>query len=58
MRLKLIHCQVLTREISHVLSRSPHSIDPEMLTMGLHDLGASMRPYLQERIDAADEGGI
>lgn len=22
--------------------------------MGLHDLGASMRPYLQERIDAAD----
>ena len=23
--------------------------------MGLHDLGASMRPHLQERIDAADE---
>jgi len=25
--------------------------------MGLHDLGASMRPYLQERINAADEDG-
>jgi len=25
--------------------------------MGLHDLGASMRPYLQERIDAADREG-
>ncbi|MFZ0302153.1 MAG: DUF1638 domain-containing protein [Terracidiphilus sp.] len=57
MHLKLIHCQVLTREISHALSRSPNSVDPELLTMGLHDLGASMRPYLQERIDAADEAG-
>jgi hypothetical protein len=25
--------------------------------MGMHDLGASMRPHLQERIDAADGGG-
>ncbi len=55
MRLKLIHCQVLTREMSCVVSRSPHAIDVETLTMGLHDLGASMRPRLQERIDAADE---
>ncbi len=26
--------------------------------MGLHDLGASMRPHLQERIDAADGDGF
>ena len=57
MRLKAIVCQVLTREIEEVLSRSPHSIDLEILTMGLHDLGASMRPHLQERIDAADGQG-
>ncbi len=57
MRLRLIHCQVLTREISRVASRSPHSVDVETLTMGLHDLGASMRPHLQERIDAADKAG-
>jgi hypothetical protein len=57
MRLKLIGCQVFTREINLVLSRSPHLIEVEMLTMGLHDLGASMRPQLQERIDAADQAG-
>lgn len=57
MRLRLIHCQVLAREMRHVVSRSPHSIAVEMLTMGLHDLGSSMRPYLQERIDSADKGG-
>ena len=57
MHLRLIHCQVLTRELRRVVSGSPHSIDVEMLTMGLHDLGASMRPRLQERIDAADNSG-
>jgi hypothetical protein len=57
MRLKLIHCQVLTREVNHVLSLCANPVEAELLTMGLHDLGASMRPYLQERIDAADEAG-
>lgn len=57
MRLKLIGCQVLTRELKYLLPRSPHSVEFEILTMGLHDLGASMRPQLQERIDAADESG-
>jgi hypothetical protein len=57
MRFKLISCEVLTREMNDALSRSPHSIETETLTMGLHDLGASMRPHLQERIDAADGNG-
>jgi hypothetical protein len=57
MRLKVISCQVLTREISRVLTLSPHSVDVEFLAMSLHDLGASMRPVLQERIDATDQGG-
>jgi hypothetical protein len=56
MRLKLICCQVLTREILLLVSGSPHQLEVEILTMGLHDLGVSMRPRLQERIDAADEG--
>jgi hypothetical protein len=43
--------------MNYVLSRSPHAIDAEVLPMGLHDMGASMRPHLQERIDAADEDG-
>ncbi|MGB8258763.1 MAG: DUF1638 domain-containing protein [Terracidiphilus sp.] len=44
--------------MNDVISRSPHSIDAEFVTMGLHDLGASMRPHLQERIDAADGLGF
>jgi Protein of unknown function (DUF1638) len=57
MRFRLISCEVLTRELEHVAVRSPHAIDAEMLPMGLHDLGVSMRPHLQERIDAADGAG-
>ena len=57
MRLKLISCEVLTREMNDVLSRSPHTIEAETLTMGLHDLGSSMLPHLQERIDAVDGDG-
>ncbi len=57
MRFKAIICQVFTREIEHVVSRCPHSIDVENIPMGLHDLGIGMRPHLQERIDAADNAG-
>jgi hypothetical protein len=57
MRLKAIHCQVLTREMNCVASRSPHFIETEIMPMGLHDLGASMRSRLQERIDASDQDG-
>jgi hypothetical protein len=57
MRLKAICCQVLTREMTSAISRSPHSVELEILPMGLHDLGASMCPHLQERIDAADGNG-
>ncbi len=57
MRFKAIICQVFTREIGSVVSRSPHSIEVENVAMGLHDLGVGMRPHLQERIDAADSGG-
>lgn len=57
MRLKAIVCQVFTREMEAVCSRSPNAIDVETVTMGLHDLGAQMRPHLQQRIDAADKCG-
>jgi hypothetical protein len=57
MRLKAIACQVLCREMEYVIPRSPHSIDLELLTMGLHDLGAGMRSHLQNCIDASDACG-
>jgi hypothetical protein len=43
--------------MNYVASRSPHSIDLEILPLGLHDLGVSMRSHLQERIDAVDGDG-
>lgn len=57
MRLKAIVCKVMSREIEHVAPLSTHSVDVEILTMGLHDLGASMRSHLQDRIDASDASG-
>jgi len=57
MHLKAIVCQVFTREFEHILARSPHSVDLEIIPMGLHSLGVEMRPHLQERIDAADPLG-
>ena len=58
MRLKAIICEVLTRETESLIAGSPHEVDVEILTMGLHDLGVSMRPHLQQRIDAADDLGF
>ena len=56
MRFKAIVCQVFTREMEAVASRSSNAIDVENVPMGLHDLGVDMRPHLQERIDASDNG--
>ena len=57
MRVKLIHCQVFTREIEHVVARSAHMVNVEPIAMGLHSLGVEMRLHLQECIDAADAMG-
>lgn len=57
MLLKAIICEVLTREIESLLPGCRHKVDVEILTMGLHDLGISMRPHVQDRIDAADDSG-
>ncbi|MGB7198727.1 MAG: DUF1638 domain-containing protein [Acidobacteriaceae bacterium] len=57
MRLRVISCEVLTREMLQVISASPHAVEVEFLTMGLHDLGAGMRPRLQKSIDASDSEG-
>jgi hypothetical protein len=57
MRFKAIFCQVFTREMESVISRSPHSVEAENVPMGLHDLGAEMHSHLQERINQADVCG-
>lgn len=55
MRLKLIACEVLLRELCHAIARSPHQVDFEFLPKGLHDLGgAEMSTRIQQQIDAVD----
>ena len=55
MRLKLISCEVLYREMCDSVARSPHQVDVEFLPKGLHDLGgARMREKLQEAVDRTD----
>ncbi|MGO9861973.1 MAG: DUF1638 domain-containing protein [Terriglobales bacterium] len=55
MRLLLLGCGLLMRELSDAIVRSPHLIEAQFLPAGLHDLGAeNMRHRLQAAIDAAD----
>ncbi len=57
MKLKLIVCEVMLREVCLLAAESPHTCDLEFLPKGLHDLGVErMRPKLQERIDAVPSG--
>ena len=39
MKLKLIACEVLSREMWFAAARAPHQVDVEFLPKGLHDLG-------------------
>ena len=55
MRLKLISCQVFTREMEAAMNQSHHAIEVEFLSMGLHEVGCvNMRQYLQSAVDRAD----
>jgi hypothetical protein len=55
MRLKLISCEVLYREMCAAVARSPHEVDVEFLPKGLHDLGGpAMLARLQEIAGRAD----
>jgi len=56
-KLKLICCEVMFREVSLLVANSPHICDTVFLPKGLHDLGVEkMRPRLQEQIDGIPEG--
>ena len=52
MRLKLIACEVLYREVCAAVSRSVNQVDLEFLPKGLHDRGSGvMCARLQEAVD-------
>ncbi len=55
MRLKLISCEILFREMCFLVARSRNQVDVEFLPKGLHDLGApKMLDQLQRVVDAVD----
>jgi len=57
MRLKILCCEVLYREMCYLVANSPHTCDIEFLPKGLHDLGVEkMMPRLQECVDNVPEG--
>lgn len=55
MRLKIISCEVLHREICLLAARSPNQVDVEFLPKGLHDMRSiRMQERLQQAINGVD----
>jgi len=56
-RLKLIGCEVLFREMCDACARAPRQVDVEFLPKGLHDLGGKpMAAQIQEAVDRTPDG--
>jgi len=54
MRLKVVACDVLARELYWCAARARHTIDLALLPQGLHDNSDVCRARLQDLIDACD----
>ena len=55
MRLKLVACEVVYREVCLCVAQSRNIVDVDFVSQGLHDLkNQDMCRRLQERVDAAD----
>lgn len=55
MRIHLIACRVLQRELSYFISQSPQMIDVDWLHQGLHDTPDLLRKMVQSRMDQIHE---
>lgn len=56
MRIKVIACDVLNRELSYLSSLSSCFVDITFLHQGLHDTPDKLRETLQTEVDKANEG--
>ena len=56
LKLKVIACDVLNREISYLAGKSKHYVDITFLHQGLHDTPDRLREMVQAQIDKANEG--
>lgn len=57
MKLKLICCEVLLREVCLSIARSPHTVDPEFTIKGAHEISSFLKELLQKKIDETEETG-
>jgi hypothetical protein len=58
LRLKLLACEILYRELCAAVARSVNRVDVEFLPKGLHDIGqAGMSARLSEALARIDESG-
>jgi len=55
-KLKIIACDVLYREVCHAIAHSSHASDVTFVPFGLHDTPSVLRERLQEETDRAGEG--
>jgi hypothetical protein len=56
MRILLIGCEVIIRELSDAITRSPHVVDARFLSKVLHDRGGqAMRTALQSAVDEVED---
>jgi hypothetical protein len=55
MRARVIACEVLYREVSLAVAKSPHVLDVRFMPFGLHSTPAELRERLQQEIREADE---
>ena len=56
MKLKLIACKVLMRELSYLAARSENVVDITWLRQGFHTVPEQLRELLQQEIDAVESG--
>lgn len=56
LKLKIIACDVMRRELSHLMAASPHYVDIDFLYQGLHNTPDLLRADVQKAVDAADAG--
>ncbi|OQY31318.1 MAG: hypothetical protein B6241_14355 [Spirochaetaceae bacterium 4572_59] len=55
MKLKLIACEVITREVCWCVARTPHTVDMVFTPKGAHESGDLLRKTIQEEIDKTDQ---
>ncbi len=55
MNLKLLACEVITREICYCVARAPHAVTPSFTPKDKHNQPGELQRFLQDQIGAASE---